>query len=137
MLERLSKQEFILGFLSVLILGLRIGFYVIPLAVLCSVLWACGGTFLKLIRRLGVPASVVVVCSFVLGFHWIYLISIIAGYLALICGDSYPDVSTGDAGSWLGAKIHKLGLTDYWGGLLTKVLVVLILQASWVPILFF
>ena len=138
-IQKLSAQEAVLGALSVAILILKINWIGLLLCSVCAILWPLGGNAEgnKLFRRLGVPLSAVIFSTLAWGVHWVYFLTIPLGFAVLSMGDGFPDPSTGDAGSWLGAKVHKLGLTDYWGGLLTKVLVVLILQASWVPILFF
>jgi hypothetical protein len=137
---KLSKQEMILGGLSVAVLGFKISWIVLLLSPICAILWALGGDKdgSKLFRRLGVPLSAVAFSTLAWGLHWHYFLTIPLGFAALTCGDGYPDPSTGDAGSWLGSKIYSMNLfTDELGGLLTKVLVVVILQPAWIPIILF
>ena len=136
-IQKLSAQEAVLGALSVAILVLKISWIGLLLCSVCAILWPLGGNSEgnKLFRRLGVPLSAVIFSTLAWGIHSVYFLTIPLGFAALSLGDGYPDVSTGDAGSWLGAKIHKLGLTEFWGGLLSKVCVVLIFQLALLPIL--
>jgi len=136
MIERFNKTEFLVGFFAVSLLWLKLGIWIgLCLSLLTGILWWCGGSFEKIIRRLGVPLVSFLVTSLTLGFHWWYVAMLPVGFAVLSLGDGYPDFSTGDAGSWLGSKVYKLGLTDYWGGLLVKLTVVLLFQLSLLPVL--
>jgi len=137
MIERFNKTEFLVGFFAVSLLWLKLGILVgLCLSLLTGLLWWCGGTFEKVIRRLGVPALVLLVASLKLGFHWQYGLVVPLGFAILCLGDGFPDLSTGDAGSWLGHEIYRLNIfSDELGGLATKLVVVFLFQLSLLPVL--
>ena len=127
-MNRLSKQEFILGFFSTILLTFKLGWWGLLLACITSVLWPLGGTYWKPIRRCGVPLAVLLFTQ-----NWWCLL----GFFPLLIGDGFPDhrTTTKDEGSWLGRQVEKVWPDDKVSGILTKVLVVIILQAAWLPIL--
>ena len=124
-MNRLSMQEIILGFFSTIILTIKLGWLGIALSAITAVLWVLGGSFKKSIRRIGVPLAV----SLFTGVWWSML-----GFAVLTIGDGYPDSFSGDEGSWLGKQVKKLGLSDKVGGLVTKVIPVILLQLFWIPV---
>ena len=121
-LKDISKQELILGFLSTIIFGNLI------LSILTSLLWGLGGTFKKSIRRLGVPIAVTIVTLNPLS---------ICGIFPLFLGDGFPDrrPTTSDEGSWLGRQVEKIIPDEYWGGIITKCIPVVLLQFIWLLII--
>lgn len=133
----ISKQEVVLGGMSTILLALKLWSpWAILLPVVTAFLWAYGGSgHGKLWRRLGVPLSAVAFTIVLLGFHWLYLLTIPVGFAILCLGDGYKSIYPYDDGSWLGRQVYRLGLSDYCGGLLTKLLVVCLLQVAWLPII--
>lgn len=127
----LNRQELWLGFLATITLYFKIGLWVIPLAILCSILWALGGAYEKIIRRLGVPVAVCLV-SFMLYKSYLIWFSMPFGYAILTIGDGYPDSS--DKGSWLGRQVAKCIKDATIGGFVTKLIPVILLQIAWLPI---
>lgn len=134
--KHFNKSEFILGFLSTAILITRLHWTGLALSILTSFLWALSGAGFvpKAIRRYGVPIAAFAAVVYALHFHWWYLL-MLDGIAVLHLGDSYPDFrpSTRDEGSWLGKVVYATGLSDELGGLVTKLIVVLILQLAWIP----
>jgi hypothetical protein len=122
MMNRISKQELIIGFLSTCIFG------TIWLPILTSMLWGLGGTVKKSIRRFGVPIAVLLFTHNPLS---------LCGIFPLFLGDGFPDhrESTKDEGSWLGRQVEKILPDEYVGGLTTKLIPVLLLQIVWLLII--
>lgn len=122
-LKDISKQELVLGALSTAI-------FLNPwLAIITAVLWACGGTFSKGIRRFGVPIAV----SLFMQNPWFML-----GAFPLLCGDGFPDFrpTTKDEGSDIGKWVYwNITMDEYWGGIITKCIPVVLLQLIWLLIL--
>jgi len=134
---RLNHEEAILGGLSVAILVLKLGWFILILSPLCAILWSMGGRSgsSKLFRRLGVPLSASTFITIALGFSWLRLLTIPLGFGILCLGDGYPDPLTQDRGSWLGSRIYQLNIfSDNLGGRLTKLAVPLIFQIALVPL---
>ena len=134
-MNRLSVQEIILGFLSTLILTIKLGWLGIALSAITAVLWVLGGTFKKSIRRYGVPITTLVFCTATLGFQWYYLLSLL-GIVVLVQGDGFPDhrPTTEDEGSRLGRFVEKyINSNDAIGGPITKLIIVLLFQLSLIP----
>jgi len=136
MLKRIAISEIILGFLSTILLTLKFGWCGVLLSCITSVLWALGGTYKKWIRRIGVPLSAYLMGVLVDHSSIATLMYFPIGWLILSIGDGYPDTFSGDPGSWLGRQVKKLGFSDSVGGLVTKIIPVILLQLAWVPILF-
>ena len=127
-MNRLSMQEIVLGFLSTIILTIKLGWLGIALSAITAVLWVLGGSFKKSIRRIGVPLAV----SLFTGVWWSML-----GFLPLTLGDGFPDrrPTTADEGSSLGRLVEKyISSEDSIGGLITKLIPVLLLQLFWTPV---
>ena len=127
-MNKLSPQEIILGFLSTIILTIKLGWLGIVLSLITAALWVAGGTFNKAIRRFGVPIAV----SLFTGIWWCVL-----GFVVLTIGDGFPDrrPTTTDEGSALGRFVEKyISADDTIGGLITKLIPVLLLQLFWIPI---
>lgn len=124
-MKTLSKQEFVIGFCSTILLSLKIGWWGILLSIITSILWACGGSFVKAARRFGVPLAVLIFTHNL----WCLL-----GIFPLLIGDGYADPFSGDKGSWLGRLVSKYVSDLKTGGLITKLIVPMILQILWIPI---
>lgn len=94
-----------------------------------------GGTIRKIIRRYGVPLLVGVVSCFMLKSQ-LPILSIPIAILVLHIGDGFPDhrPTTRDEGSALGRFVEKFIPDMEVGGIVTKLLVVAILQFAWIPI---
>ena len=135
-MDRLSKQEFFIGVLGTIPLIFKLGAYTPWLAVFCGVLWMLGGTYNKLIRRLGVPVSVFLYSCLVLPPSYWYALCVPMGYGVLCIGDGFPDnrPTTRDEGSFLGRLVERFISDEDGGGILTKILIPLILQLAWIPI---
>lgn len=126
-MNRLSVQEFVIGFTAGLFLPLGI-----ITCLITGTLWMLGGTYYKPIRRVGVPVTAVLVS---LGlFHWSFFLVIPLGFAVLCLGDGYPDPFSGDAGSWLGQQVARFIKDDRTGGLITKLIPVVLLQVAFIPI---
>lgn len=136
--DRFSYDEAARGFVATIGSVLFLGWKGIILAVACGILWMLGGTYLKTIRREGVPAAVFLWASFFNGFHWWYLFAAL-GILVLHQGDGFPDhrETTADEGSWMGRWVEAHIENDpEIGGPITKWIWVPIFALTLVPYLF-
>ena len=133
-LKDLSPQEFIIGCLATVALAFKIHWWALLVIPLCGLLWMIGGTFPKAIRRWGVP----IVCA-VSHLTWWCLLSIPLGVLILSQGDGFPDhrPTTSDPGSPLGRFVERYLPNMDVGGLVTKLLIAVIFQASILPIILY
>lgn len=125
--QRFSYDEFFRGAAAAIASVFIIGWWGVLLAAGCGILWMLGGTYHKAIRRWLVPAAIAVTC----GFNFL---AFAPGVAILHIGDGYPDhrVSTWDSGSALGQFVERVwDLHPDAGGAVTKWLIVLIFQISW------
>ncbi len=130
-MNKLSKIEWLRGFVATLLVCFKIGWYGLSVATICGIIWMLGGSIEKIIRRLGVPLFVI--CTSLL-FNWWAIWTLFVGYGILCLGDGYPDHNTGDSGSWLGRQVEKLGWPSEISGELTKWIPVLLFQLALLPI---
>lgn len=135
-MRKLSMQEFFIGVVSTLTLALKIGWWVVPLSVICGALWMLGGTYEKVIRRIGVPSAVCIFAAAILGWHLVFVFVPIIGFAVLTIGDGFPDhrTTTKDEGSALGRFIERFIPDVNIGGLVTKLTIVVLIQLAWIPI---
>lgn len=135
-MKNFSKQEFVLGMLSVCPIIFVIGIKAMWLMVIAGALWMCGGTFNKLIRRLGVPITVYAFSVNLLPPTPYMLAMIPTGFCILCIGDGFPDnrPTTRDEGSVLGRFVERFLSDDEGGGILTKLCIPILLQLAWLPI---
>lgn len=137
-MNKLAPIEFVRGFVAVLPICFKVGWIGVSIAGLSGLLYCLGGTYSKLIRRLGIPVSIVLYMV-ILGFwyNWL-LLTIPIGFGILSLGDGFPDhrPTTLDEGSWLGRLVEKVldGVPDDIGGEITKWIIVLLFQLALVPV---
>lgn len=136
--DKFSYQEFFIGALAASPSIYFIGWQGIFLSIACGILWMMGGTYKTAIRRFCVPASIYIMATGILGFHWYYLIGLAVGIGILHIGDGFPDrrPSTEDEGSWLGRQVEKVFPQDNVGGLITKLIIPVLFQLSLIPYYF-
>lgn len=87
-----------------------------------AVLWAIGGSWKKSIRRYGIPVMV----AMCLSNYWALM-----AIPVLHLGDGYPDNFSGDEGSWLGQQVYQVIGPHEVGGLITKLIPVMLVQVVW------
>lgn len=127
-MNRLSPQEIVLGFLSTILLTTKLSWLGLGLSLITATLWVLGGSYKKSIRRFGVPLAV----SLFTGVWWCML-----GFIPLTLGDGFPDrrPTTADEGSALGRFVERyISSDDSIGGLITKLIPVVLLQLCWIPV---
>lgn len=140
-MNRLAPIEFVRGFVATLLLSLIFGWIGIVMSLVCGLFFMFGGTFHKAIRRVGIPGYIFGCSYFLLPvtpYCYIkYAISALLMFGILCLGDGYPDrrVSTADEGSWLGRQVEGWFnvLDPEIGGELTKWIVVVLFQISFIP----
>lgn len=134
-LKRFSYQELVIGFVASLSLWPILRWWIFLVAPLSGLLWMAGGTYNKLIRRLGVPLLIYLSVSLHIPYQWWHLASLPLGFAILSIGDGYPDtrLSTLDEGSWLGRCVDTIIDDPELGGVITKWLIPIIFQLSLVP----
>ena len=134
-MNKISKQEFVVGFAATITLAFKIGWYATPLSIACSVLWAIGGTYAKFIRREGVSILCGTVACLVLRNSFC-LFAIPAAMLVLHQGDGFPDhrPTTLDEGSRIGKFIERFVSNPEIGGPITKMMIAFLLQLAFIPI---
>lgn len=131
--NKFSYQEWFMGFGATILLTFKLGIIGISLAAVSGLLWMAGGTYLKAIRRYGVPLLVGSLSCFMLSSA-LPLVSVPLAIGILCIGDGYPSTQPYDSGSWLGQQVYKLGFNDEVGGFITKLVPVALLQLAWIPI---
>ena len=108
----MNKEEVLTGCVYGLAWAAFIGWWSVPLVVVCGFLWAFGGAAgtSKSWRRWGVPLAVCVAIALT-RWSWIPLVSIVPFFAVLTIGYGIPSVNPipeGDAGSWLGRLCTKM-----------------------------
>lgn len=134
MTTKFAWQEFWIGFGATITLILKLGWIMIPLALICGYLWMLGGSYFKAIRRAGVPIIVLIAYGFQ---SWLGSAVILSGGYGILClGDGFPDYrpSTWDEGSWLGKQVERFTMDVELGGWITKLIPPVLLQLAWLPI---
>ena len=105
-MNKLNKEEFIVGTVVALTATFWTGWFSIPLALVAGFFWALSGAGeSKLFRRLGVPAIIVVQIALKTQFWWCML-SIPAAWGVLTIGYGTPEGD--DNPSFLGEFFWKL-----------------------------
>ena|SRR3990167_5627618 len=135
-MNNISKQEFLIGILSVVPLTFKLGIYTLLLCAVTGLLWVLGGTFNKLFRRLGVPISVLIFSSTqLLPTYW-YSLIVPIGFGILSIGDGFPDnrPTTRDEGSFIGRFVEMFLSNEDGGGIITKLIIAVLVQLAWIPI---
>lgn len=129
-----SKQEFFIGLVALLPSAILLKWWGVVVAVLCGVLWVLGGTYHKAIRRWGVPALRLLAVGILLGWSRQAFAAAAIGVAVLYQGDGFPDhrPTTLDPGSRLGRFVERFIPDPEVGGPVTKWLVALAFQLSWV-----
>lgn len=139
-MKRLAPVEFLRGFVAVLPICFKVGWIGVTIAALAGLLFMLGGTFLKSIRRFGVPILTCGVSCIILHNIWI-LVGVPIGFGILSIGDGFPDrrLGTYDRGSWLGRLVERiLDPIDQESidgcGEVTKWCIVVLFQLALIPV---
>lgn len=131
--KKFSKQEIVIGAVASVTTVFVLGPWGLLVSALSGLLWVLGGTYLKAIRRWGVPALQLAATIALRGFSVQAALVAAIGVALLHIGDGFPDrrPTTQDAGSWLGRLVECFILDPEVGGPVTKWLVAAIYQLRW------
>jgi hypothetical protein len=98
-MKQLNKEELLVGFIYGSCCWPLISWLAVIPGVICSLLWAIGGSGPKLVRRLGVPLVMAVILSFT-NLWLLFTVLPLWGIVAI--GYGMPNNKNGDEGSTLG-----------------------------------
>jgi ribose/xylose/arabinose/galactoside ABC-type transport system permease subunit len=133
-MKNLNKEELLIGAIFGLTFWFVLGWWVIPVAICTSLLWAIGGTYGHSIRVFGVP-SIVCTAAYLLSHKWLVLISYPFGALILSMGYGIPSTQPPDAGSTLGRFWWGICKQNpFWTDVCTRGTIYLLLGLVFLPV---
>ena len=127
----LNKEELIIGAVFGLTFAGVLGWWVLPVLIATSLLWALGGRYGHGIRVWAVPA-VVVGAAFLHSHEWTVFLSYPLGCLVLSIGYGIPSTQPPDEGSALGRFWFKVNPES--ADFMTRLTIYLLLALAFVPV---